>query len=539
MKLSLRLAFEAFLLLGSQVLFFTLAWTFLIQSLVRDYASNSSDQEFLLTALPNTYRRKQRWWQGGALVQVVFALTLTWSCQLFELVIMEILGLLGQESRWYFWRLTLNAMLLLVIVIIPYYQCVLIIRNAGMSTKKALPIAVAIWVVYFYLFAKVGNNFPTQAHRSTEILSIEWGMSRVGVIGVTISAILSGFGAVNGPYSNLFFFLRQVTDTDIHLAEKKCMQTLEMIANKKKRVVLEEMRLQTLDPSASKVGGFVRKIFGTVSGKLAGDNLNDLRQELMALEGISRQLFLDIDDLYVEKSRLEHAKTWQGKYSNLMGYIFSVYCVYKLAMALINTIFRRTGSTDPITAIISKFISHTNMTIDVRFWSQQLSFFFVGLMIILSIRGLLQELSKFFRATSRHVSSNNVILFLAHLMGLYFLSSILMMRQSLPMEYRSIISDSLGALEFDFYHRWFDVIFLISGLVSMAFLYFVHKASGSSNVLAKDPAFEQMIEHQLSGADRQQDHSRYPSQSDEFQTPLSTESRYASSSGTQWRSRAP
>ncbi|CAO3570155.1 unnamed protein product [Mortierella alpina] len=375
MKLSLRLAFEAFLLLGSQVLFFTLAWTFLIQSLVRDYASNSSDQEFLLTALPNTYRRKQRWWQGGALVQVVFALTLTWSCQLFELIIMEILGLLGQESRWYFWRLTLNAMLLLVIVIIPYYQCVLIIRNTGISTKKALPVAVAIWVVYFYLFAKVGNNFPTQVHRSTEILSIEWGMSRVGIIGVTISAILSGFGAVNGPYSNLFFFLRQVTDTDIHLAEKKCIQTLEMIADKKKRVVMEEMRLRTLDPSASKVGGFVRKIFGTVSGKPEGENLNDLRQELLALEGISRQLFLDIDDLYVEKSRLEHAKTWQGKYSNLMGYIFSIYCVYKLAMALINTIFRRTGSTDPITAIISKFVSHTNMSIDVQFWSQQLSFF--------------------------------------------------------------------------------------------------------------------------------------------------------------------
>jgi len=88
-----------------------------------------------------------------------------------------------------------------------------------------------------------------------------------------------------------------------------------------------------------------------------GIDLNGLRQELAALEGISRQLFLDIDDLYVEKvsitsenaagvffvcttnkfvhivkSRLEHAKTWQGKYGNLMGYIFSIYCIYKLAM---------------------------------------------------------------------------------------------------------------------------------------------------------------------------------------------------------------
>lgn len=113
-------------------------------------------------------------------------------------------------------------------------------------------------------------------------------MSRVGVIGVTISAILSGFGAVNGPYSNLFFFLRyvccsnsfsvccsknegsalcannliriqcfhiasQVTDADIQLAEKKCIQTLEMIASKKKRVVLEEARLRTLDVSSKAI----------------------------------------------------------------------------------------------------------------------------------------------------------------------------------------------------------------------------------------------------------------------------------------------
>ncbi|KAG0309447.1 Golgi pH regulator B [Dissophora globulifera] len=452
MNLSLRLVFEALLLLGSQALFFTLAWAFLIKGLVSDYASNSSDQEFLLSTFPtNTYKRKQRWWQGGMLVQVIFALTLTWSCLLFELIILEILGLLGQESRWYFWRLTLSAILSLLIAIIPYYQCILVVKNAGISSRKAAPIAGIIWLIYFYLFVKVGNGFPTHG-TGPGILSIEWGMSRVGIIGVTISAILSGFGAVNGPYSNLFFFLRQVTESDIQLAEKKYLQTLEMIASKKKQIVVLEAKQRTTDPNASKVGGFVRKIFGTVSSNSGEENLGSLRQGVSALEDISRQLFLDIDDLYVERSRLEHAKTWQGKYSNIMGYIFSVYCIYKLTMvirvivvrenrssiedAFINTIFDRTGSTDPITAVISKFISHTNMTIDVRFWSQQLSFFFVGVMIFLSIRGLLQELAKFFKAFSRHVSSSNIILFLAHITGLYFLSSILTMRQSLPQEYK-------------------------------------------------------------------------------------------------------
>ncbi|KAG0099427.1 hypothetical protein BGZ93_007699 [Podila epicladia] len=98
MQLSFRLVLEAAFLLGTQALFFTLAWAFLVKGLVLDYASNSSDQELILSAFPtNTYKRKQRWWQGGALVQVAFALTLSWSCQLFELIIMEILGVLGQE----------------------------------------------------------------------------------------------------------------------------------------------------------------------------------------------------------------------------------------------------------------------------------------------------------------------------------------------------------------------------------------------------------------------------------------------------------
>lgn len=110
MQLSFRLVLEAGLLLGTQALFFTLAWAFLVKGLVLDHASNSSDQELILSAFPtNTYKRKQKWWQGGALVQVVFALTLSWSCQLFELIIMEILGVLGQEyvcNKFIGWTIT-------------------------------------------------------------------------------------------------------------------------------------------------------------------------------------------------------------------------------------------------------------------------------------------------------------------------------------------------------------------------------------------------------------------------------------------------
>lgn len=261
--------------------------------------------------------------------------------------------------------------------------------------------------------------------------------------------------------------------------EKRLIYTIDMILTKKKRVALAQMKQKSAEPS--KVGGFMRRVFHSVAGSVSNDeNVSTLNQEISAFEVFSRQLCVDLDELNQEKERILYSKTWKGKYFNALGYIFSIYCVYKIIISTINILLNRIGKVDPITHGLTLLVRHFDVSIDVNFWSQQLSFAIVGILIVCSIRGLLIQLMKFFRAFSSALSPNNIVLFLAEIMGMYFLSTVLMMRMNLPLEYRSIITSVLQSIEFNFYHRWFDVIFLLSALTSLVFLYFVHTTSSAT-----------------------------------------------------------
>lgn len=132
-------------------------------------------------------------------------------------------------------------------------------------------------------------------------------------------------------------FLRQVTDADIQAAEKKYLQTLDIIISKKRRILISQARQRSaVEQQGSRVGGFMRKMINTMTNHMGigGENIGMLRQEVAGLENLSRQLYMDIDDLYQERDRLQYSKTWQGKYFNFMGYIFSIYCIYKIIMVM-------------------------------------------------------------------------------------------------------------------------------------------------------------------------------------------------------------
>lgn len=60
----------------------------------------------------------------------------------------------------------------------------------------------------------------------------------------------------------------------------------------------------------------------------------------------------------------------------------------------INIIFDRVGKKDPVTRGMEILVHWVGLNIDVTFWSQHISFFLVGCIVVTSIRGLLLTLTK-------------------------------------------------------------------------------------------------------------------------------------------------
>lgn len=107
-----------------------------------------------------------------------------------------------------------------------------------------------LWLGYLYCFWRIGDPFPLLSV-NRGIFTIEQGVSRIGVVGVTVMAILSGFGAVNFPFSNMSYFIHPVTQNDVLNTERRLMQTMDMILAKKKRIALARRDRQN-QPSTTK-----------------------------------------------------------------------------------------------------------------------------------------------------------------------------------------------------------------------------------------------------------------------------------------------
>ncbi|EGF80246.1 hypothetical protein BATDEDRAFT_11317 [Batrachochytrium dendrobatidis JAM81] len=419
--------------------------------------------------------------------RTLFSLMFSSSCALLLLVILEVRDTFSVEARLIFWKLNLYASLANVLILLPMYQIMVLASNShhAVIRRNALQLTAVGYCSFIFVFWRIDVHSQSSLGSQDTASLVSHLIGRVGVVGVTLMALLSGFGAVNNPYTNLSIFLRTVTDSDIQKAESRLIQTVEITLDKKRRLMQTE---QSNMVSAMVFGQhifisyFQNKPVWNNGYSIMETNIATMKSEIEAQELMLDSLFMDLDDLLVDKERLKEAKTLRGVFNNIFGYIFSVYCIFKTIMAAVNIMFRRQGETDPVTRTLDILVHNVGIELDVNLWAKDISFLLLGVLVIVSVRGLLVQFAKVSVAFSSSISQTSIILFMAHTMGFYFLSVVLMLRVNLPVQQRARIETIFGNVEFNFYLHWFDVIFFLSAITSMAILYFIDQMKRKSNI---------------------------------------------------------
>lgn len=152
----------------------------------------------------------------------------------FILVIFEILDILQAPLRHTMMQLDVAALSFMLLVALPLFFVVTLFREQAWAPRRVFTGTAVTYLLFLLGIYELGAAFPLSVSSSAGVS--EQVVGRLGIVGITVIAVLSGFGSVNSPYSMVVFFLNRVDEAEVKPLERRLMQTVEMALSKKRRV---------------------------------------------------------------------------------------------------------------------------------------------------------------------------------------------------------------------------------------------------------------------------------------------------------------
>jgi hypothetical protein len=412
-----------------------------------------------------------------------FSTTIALATVLVELILCEISNTVNPAARTVALKITIPSLLFLLVVLIPFLELQSIVRSAGWdftrkTNGKGIPkvpwilqfVGFAAWLTGFWWLGKGLPGRYIEDIKGQDVKSLSDAcLERIGVIGISLMALLSGFASISSPWASFSKPPRPVTESDIARKAAGLDATAEMLVAKRSRLRALERKMS----DAPQVG-FMTKAMNSIRSSGDPAEKSALNLEISGLETMERSLSSSLSLLQARYASQQRASTKLGKAMLLPSYAFSIYCVYRIIATLATTLNRYTNpnptsafsTSDPINRVLGMIAKHVDPTLDQAAWSRQISFLLSGVMLLASINPILTTLHLFTRYTPGllYTAQANAALLVGQVSATYVISSALLLRSNLPREVGTVISEALGSpLDTWFVEGWFEGWFLLGG----------------------------------------------------------------------------
>ena len=420
-----------------------------------------------------------------------FSATIALAAVLAELVLCEISDTINPLARQIALQTTIFLLLILLLIVIPSLELQSLISAAGWRytgtgvgrLRLAWVLHAAgftLWILGFWgsgqvLLAKHHQQRGIEQHHYMVDAVVE----HVGVIGISLLALLSGFASVSSPWQNFGVRKKPVSEASIARKQAGVEATNDMLAAKRSRLRALELKLSEA-PSV----GFFQRAMGSLRGNSDQIEKRSLELEITGLENMALSLSAHHTLLQSRHRQQTQLRTLTGKVIQLASYAFSVYCLYRILTTMLTAFRRRTFSrnhafvgSDLTNNILAILVNHYDSDLDREVWTRQISFLLSGVMLFASFSSVLQTFHFFARFTPSllNAAQANLPLIVAQICGTYVISVALMLRGIMPGKVVNDRLKSLGGTDMQWVDGWFEIWFLCGVTVTCMGIWFGRK----------------------------------------------------------------